>query len=183
LLLIHVQSQQSYLKHTTKQKGENVMAKVRCEYCGHFMSDKEDTCPKCGAANINHHRTASDTPQTIEQLQSWYIARNLPPEEVTRFFIGKDIREPRAFGIYEEAGEFIVYKNKSDGTRAIRYQGTDEAYAVNELYLRLKEEILKQKSINISKRERQVDFSSNNENPRYNETYNNRRAPRKSNGG
>ena len=37
--------------------------------------------------------------------------------------------------------------------------------------------------MNISKRERQIDFSSNNENPRYNETYNNRRTPRKSNGG
>ena len=144
------------------------MAKVQCEYCGHFINDTEDTCPKCGAANINHQRTASDTPQTIEQLQSWYRARNLPPEHVTRFFIGKDIKEPRAFGIYENAGEFIVYKNKSDGSRAIRYQGTDEAYAVNELYLRLKEEILKQKSMNINKN------SSRNTN--YNNKSTNRRT-------
>ena len=68
---------------------------------------------------------------------------------MTRFFIGKDTRAPRAFGIYEANGEFIVYKNKSDGSRAIRYKGTDEAYAVNELYMRLKEEILNQKNINL----------------------------------
>ena len=41
---------------------------------------------------------------------------------------------------------FIVYKNKADGTRAVRYKGTDEAYAVNELYLKLKDEILNQKA-------------------------------------
>ena len=144
------------------------MAKLRCEYCGYFMSDKEDVCPKCGAANSNHQRTAPDTPQTIEQLQSWYRARNLPPEEVTRFFIGKDIREPRAFGIYEDAGEFIVYKNKSDGSRAIRYQGTDEAYAVNELYLRLKEEIVNQKNRNVSQKQNKSDFRSDYVNTSYN---------------
>ena len=55
-------------------------------------------------------------------------------------------QQPRAFGIYQnEKGEFIVYKNKDNGQRAIRYQGTDEAYAVNELYMKLKEEILNQK--------------------------------------
>ena len=54
------------------------------------------------------------------------------------FFIGKDIKEPKAFGIYKNsAGDFVVYKNKSNGERVIRYQGTDEGYAVNELYQRL----------------------------------------------
>ena len=62
------------------------------------------------------------------------------------FFIGIDYRQPRAFGIYQAGNEFIVYKNKADGTRAVRYQGTDEAYAVNELYLKLKDEILNQKA-------------------------------------
>ena len=128
------------------------MAKVKCEYCGNYILDTESTCPKCGAVNENHQRIVDGTPKTIKQLQVWYKTRGLPPEEVTRFFIGKDIKEPKAFGIYEENGMFIVYKNKSDGTRAIRYQGTDEAYAVNELYLRLKEEILNQKSRNIEKR-------------------------------
>ncbi len=128
------------------------MAKVKCEYCGSYISDLETNCPKCGGVNENHHRIADGTPKTIEQLRVWYKTRGLPPEEVTRFFIGKDIKEPKAFGIYEEHGVFTVYKNKADGSRAVRYKGTDEAYAVNELYLRLKEEILHQKSLNIAKR-------------------------------
>ena len=128
------------------------MASVKCEYCGNYIADSQEKCPTCGATNKDFKRMTDGTPRTIEQLQSWYRARNLPPEEVTRFFIGKNIKEPRAFGIYEENGRFIVYKNKSDGSRAIRYEGKDEAYAVNELYLRLKEEILNQKNINSRKR-------------------------------
>lgn len=128
------------------------MAKVKCEYCGNYISDLDPICPVCGARNKDHKRTSDGTPKTIEELKSWYIARNLPPEETTRFFIGKNIKEPKAFGIYEENGTFIVYKNKANGQRAIRYQGTDEAYAVNELYLRLKEEILNQKNINVNKK-------------------------------
>ena len=89
-------------------------------------------------------------PKTIEELQQWYIDRNLPQEEVTRFFIGKNYEGPKAFGIYKDelTGEFIVYKNKANGDRAIRYQGKDEEKAVRELYLKLKEEIGNQKSNN-----------------------------------
>ena len=128
------------------------MATVKCEFCGAWIQDTQSKCPNCGATNTALVRTAKKTPRTIEELQSWYRARNLPPEEVTRFFIGKDIREPRAFGIYKDGVNFIVYKNKANGQRAIRYQGTDEAYAVNELYLRLKEEILNQKNLNVARR-------------------------------
>lgn len=42
----------------------------------------------------------------------------------------------------------MVYKNKNGGERVVRYRGTDEAYAVNELYQRLKIEIANQKSRN-----------------------------------
>lgn len=122
---------------------------VKCEYCGSMISDKAEKCPNCGATNDNFKRSVNGTPQTIAELLDWYKAMKLPPEETTRFFIGKNIQEPKAFGIYEDAGEFIVYKNKADGTRAIRYQGKDEAYAVNELYLKLKSEILNQKSHNV----------------------------------
>ena len=62
------------------------------------------------------------------------------PLEKMRFFIGINEPSPRAFGIYREGDRFIVYKNKSDGSRAVRYDGPDEAYAVNELYLKLLEE-------------------------------------------
>ena len=88
------------------------------------------------------------TPRTIEELKAWYVAHNLPPENVTRFFIGKNIQEPRAFGIYQEGEQFIVYKNKDNGSRAVRYQGYDEGYAVNELYMKLKSEIANQKNRN-----------------------------------
>lgn len=125
---------------------------IKCEYCGSMIDDHEGKCPNCGAANLNIKRTTDHTPKTIEELKQWYQDRNLPPYETTRFFIGINYPNPRAFGIYEENGEFIVYKNKDTGERAIRYQGTDEAYAVNELYLKLKSEILNQKSLN-SKRE------------------------------
>ena len=128
------------------------MAKVKCDYCGSYINEIDENCPSCGAVNQAHKRVADGTPKTIEQLKIWYKERGLPPEYVTRFFIGQNIKAPKVFGIYEENGMFIVYKNKSDGTRVIRYQGTDEAYAVTELYLRLKEEILNQKSLNLEKR-------------------------------
>ena len=120
--------------------------KIKCEYCGARIEDTADKCPNCGAANTNVKRTVNTTPKTIEELKSWYRARNLPPYETTRFFIGIDYRQPRAFGIYKDGNEFVVYKNKDDGSRAVRYRGTDEAYAVNELYLKLKSEILNQKA-------------------------------------
>ena len=128
------------------------MAKVKCDYCGSYINEIDEKCPSCGAVNQAHKRVADGTPKTIEELKTWYKERGLPPEYVTRFFIGQNIKAPKVFGIYEENGMFIVYKNKSDGTRVIRYQGTDEAYAVTELYLRLKEEILNQKSLNLEKR-------------------------------
>ena len=123
---------------------------VKCEYCGSMIDDKLDKCPNCGAPNQHMKRMVNGTPKTIAELADWYKARKLPPYETTRFFIGINYKEPRAFGIYEENGEFIVYKNKDDGSRAIRYQGRDEAYAVNELYLKLKSEILNQKARNAS---------------------------------
>lgn len=116
--------------------------KIKCDYCDSMVDETEGQCPHCGAPLSGVNRTSSLQPKTIEELKRWYEARNLPPEEVTRFFIGKDIREPKAFGIYKNSnGDFVVYKNKSDGSRAVRYEGSDEAYAVNELYQRLRSEI------------------------------------------
>ena len=127
------------------------MPQVKCEYCGAYIEETAEKCPNCGAVNVNFKRIVDDTPRTIDELKDWYMARKLPPESVTRFFIGKDIKESRAFGIYRDGSDFIVYKNKNDGSRAVRYKGADEAYAVNEIYLKLKSEILNQKSRNISR--------------------------------
>lgn len=120
--------------------------KIKCDYCNTYINDTDDKCPNCGSANAHVVRTADHTPKTIEELKQWYKDHHLPAYETTRFFIGINYTKPKAFGIYEENGQFIVYKNKDDGTRAIRYQGSDEAYAVNELYLKLKSEILNQKA-------------------------------------
>lgn len=119
----------------------------KCQFCGKGMDKNTKKCPYCGYENEFSETNVSTVPKTIEELQQWYQDRKLPPERVTRFFIGKDIREPKAFGIYQnEQGEFVVYKNKDTGVRAIRYQGPDEAYAVNEIFQKLKSEIKKRKS-------------------------------------
>lgn len=111
-----------------------------------MIEETVESCPHCGAPLSGANRTASEQPKTIDELKEWYVAHHLPPEEVTRFFIGKNITEPKAFGIYKnDVGDVVVYKNKSTGERAIRYQGADEAYGVNELYQRLKAEIADQK--------------------------------------
>lgn len=120
--------------------------KIKCDYCGNTYEEFQPNCPSCGAPNPSHH-DGDKQPRTIEELKKWYEDRHLPPPEVTRFFIGIDYKEPKAFGIYkDENGEFIVYKNKADGTRAVRYKGKDEAYAVDELYQKLKDEIVHQKA-------------------------------------
>lgn len=112
-----------------------------------MIDETNKSCPHCGAPLSGANRTSNEEPKTIEELKAWYVAHHLPPENITRFFIGKNITEPKAFGIYKnEVGDCVVYKNKSTGERAIRYQGADEAYAVNELYQRLKAEIVDQKA-------------------------------------
>ena len=85
-------------------------------------------------------------PKTIEELRIWFRENGYEPA-TTRFFVGVDFRAPKAFGIYKnELGEFVVYKNKADGTRVIRYQGDDEEFAVHELYQRFQEEIINQQT-------------------------------------
>ena len=79
-------------------------------------------------------------PKTIDELR-WFCDDHDIPARQMRFFIGEDFKEPKAFGIYQDAdGEFVVYKNKADGSRAVRYKGPDEAFAVNEIYEKMKAE-------------------------------------------
>ncbi|MDO5573510.1 MAG: zinc ribbon domain-containing protein [bacterium] len=120
--------------------------KIKCDYCGSFISDTDEKCPNCGGVNSHLVRRAVGVPKTIEELKTWCTEKNIPLKDA-RFFIGEDYRGARAFGIYydEKTENYVVYKNKSDGSRAVRYEGKDEAYAVNELYQKLKEEILNQK--------------------------------------
>ena len=124
--------------------------KIKCDYCGTFINDTDEKCPNCGAPNDHLARSAKGVPKTIEELKAFCEARNLPLDKM-RFFIGENYQGARAFGIYkDEDGHFVVYKNKSDGSRAVRYQGYDEAYAVNEIYQKLHSEVVKQREYKAS---------------------------------
>ncbi|MCQ2537941.1 MAG: zinc ribbon domain-containing protein [Lachnospiraceae bacterium] len=123
--------------------------KVKCEYCDSFIDDTADFCPNCGAPNANVMRSGVGVPKTIEELKQFCNEKgmNLPQ---MRFFIGENYTGPRAFGIYKDGENFIVYKNKADGSRAVRYRGTDEAYAVNEIYQKLWSEVQTRRAQDIS---------------------------------
>jgi len=114
----------------------------KCQYCGATVSSKDKVCPSCGAPNPNYVENTARTvflPKTIEELKEYCAERGMPLLRM-RFFIDEDYREPKAFGIYRDGGDFVVYKNKSDGSRAVRYKGPDEAHAVDEIFKKLLEE-------------------------------------------
>lgn len=111
---------------------------ILCPYCGGTLRTNEAKCPRCGAPNELYTLPpeARIEPKTIEELREFCSAKKLPLDEL-RFFIGENYKQPRAYGIFREGDQFVVYKNKDDGSRAVRYRGPDEAFAVRELYLRL----------------------------------------------
>ncbi len=111
----------------------------RCPSCGGIVPSDARSCPNCGASNSYFIADASKhvlIPHTIEELKSYCEQQKIPLERM-RFFVGKNYLQPKAYGIYRDGDRFIVYKNKSDGTRAIRYDGPDEAHAVSELFYKL----------------------------------------------
>ena len=132
-----------------------------CTSCGAKVVDGMRKCPICGARLDRIAPAGPDLaqiapaepgaalepargtriPKTIAELQDFCAAHRLPLDKM-RFAIGRDSGEARMFGIFRTAeGEFQVYKNKADGSRAVRYQGPDEARAVREIYEKLKSEI------------------------------------------
>ncbi len=119
----------------------------QCPGCGAPLEAGWTHCAQCGLelkAPVESFSVFQETPQpqpithpkTIEELGQYCAERGMPLEKM-RFFIGRDYRQARAFGIYRDGDRFVVYKNKADGSRAVRYQGPDEAYAVNELFQKL----------------------------------------------
>ena len=122
-----------------------------CEYCGSRLGPSDRICPHCGAP-VSEKAAAPATesgrsgiPRTIDELKAFCREKNMPLAQM-RFFIGQDYPDPRAFGIYRDYdGNFVVYKNKADGSRSIRYQGPDEAFAVREIYLKLRDETAKRR--------------------------------------
>lgn len=81
-------------------------------------------------------------PKTIEEFKQLAAEKQLPLKKM-RFFLGEDCKEAKCFGIYhdEARDRYVVYKNKADGTRAIRYEGPDEAEACHILYDKMASEI------------------------------------------
>ncbi len=126
--------------------------KVTCDYCGSNIDDTLDKCPNCGAVNKHMMRSGNQVPKTIEELQQFIKEKDIPADKM-RFFIGIDYKEPKAFGIFknETSGIVTVYKNKASGERAIRYEGDDEAYAVNEIYQKMKAELLERKQADLNR--------------------------------
>ena len=123
---------------------------VKCEYCDGYFDDQLETCPNCGGTNEHIRRVSNDIPKTIDELKA-YCAANKVPLQQMHFHIGEDYKGAKAFGIYRNGEDVIVYKNKADGSRAVRYQGSDEAYAVNEIYQKLRSEYANHKAANTGK--------------------------------
>ncbi len=111
----------------------------KCPFCGAVISSEERICPSCGAENQGFVADSPRrilNPRTIQELKEYCAERGMPLLRM-RFFVGENYKEPKAFGIYQDGTDFVVYKNKADGSRAIRYRGPDEAHAVHELHAKL----------------------------------------------
>ena len=125
-----------------RERGKEMASTGKCPYCGGVVRSDAAKCPGCGAPNELYVADTPRTifqPKTIEELQEYCAERGMPLLRM-RFFIGEDFKEPRAFGIYRDGNNVVVYKNKADGSRAIRYSGPDEARGVGELYQKLLQE-------------------------------------------
>lgn len=79
---------------------------------------------------------------SVDELINRIQAERMPIDRM-RFFINENNRERRCFGIYfdTDSSQWIVYKNKADGTRAIRLKTTDEAAAAQEIWAKILSEI------------------------------------------
>jgi len=124
----------------------------KCEYCGSLYEDTLETCPQCGAPNEHIGHVKDALPLTIEELKEYCAAHKVPIDKM-RFHIGEDYKGAKAFGIYQDGENFIVYKNKANGTRAVRYSGPDEAHAVNEIFEKMLSEFDSHRNANTKSKE------------------------------
>ena len=110
---------------------------IKCIFCGKPFDASFEICPGCGAVNMEQKLADYTGPKTIDELQAYINANNIPAS-ILRFFIGTDCAEPTAFGIFKkDAQTFVVFENGNDGKRNNRYTGTNEAYAVSLIYQKL----------------------------------------------
>jgi len=71
--------------------------KIKCDYCGAYINDYDETCKSCGAENKHLLKRKNGVPSTIEELSIWYKDQNFMPENGTVYFFGKDYRGPNAY--------------------------------------------------------------------------------------
>ena len=79
---------------------------------------------------------------SLQEYRDFVQQHNIPLDTI-RFALGEDKgHEPRWFYIYKDrfTGEWVVAKNKSDGSTAERYRGNDEAKACQILFDKMQEE-------------------------------------------
>ena len=142
--------------------------KKTCPVCGAPVSPGEEFCSFCGALiprneavgkteqasaaavqpapEAPRERRRVQTPRTIDELTAFCERHQLPLAKM-RFFIGLDYPGAKAYGIFKDRnGDFVVYKNKADGSRAVRYRGPDEERAVAEIFQKLKDEATNQRA-------------------------------------
>lgn len=117
-----------------------MLKELRCAYCGALIKTSLRFCENCGAPNPDYTEPGKRTviPETIDQLKDYCSLHHIPLKDL-HFHIGEDYRRAKAIGIYQDGTDFVVYKNKSDASRFIRYRGSNEAYAVKELFAKLQE--------------------------------------------
>lgn len=116
---------------------------VKCEYCDNYYDDSLGNCTNCNATNKYKRIVDKDVPTTIEELKKWVFDNKLKEKGIDGVIIGSNSFGASVIGIYfdEKNNNFVVYKNQQSGERNIRYEGKDGKYAVNEVYLKLKNEL------------------------------------------
>ena len=126
------------------------MSKIKCSACGAWINDTADKCSTCHAVNLFKKKIVNK-PKTIDELNIW-ISQN---EDKIRYSSkeNEQIGDKNKFGVYKENDNFIAYGVDRFGQKTILYKGNDEDYAVNIIYIRLKEDIVAQNTL--------VDFEEN----------------------
>lgn len=87
-------------------------------------------------------RNLPERVHSIQEIRDIAYRENMPLETM-RFFIGRETYERKCYGIYHDyyTEEFVVYKNKADGTHVERYRGKNEEEAAQIIYEKMLEEI------------------------------------------
>lgn len=93
-------------------------------------------------------------PKTIKELEKFYKDHNFPTYEETKIFIGEQYKSLKAYGVYKDSksGKYVVFQNKGNGVKITYYEGYDEEFAVNKVYLRIKERLIDKDKKSLSKR-------------------------------